>query len=303
MRAVLIGAVESTRIALRVLSAAADWTISALVTLPPELAARHSDYVDMAGDASAAGARLIHAADGNSPQVIAQIEAARPDLLVVIGWSQLCKQELMNTAPQGAIGYHPAPLPHLRGRGVIPWTILLEQPITAGTLFWIDKGVDSGPILAQRFFHVARDETAESLYARHLDVLEAMLGEVAPALAAGTAPRIAQDERYASWTAKRTPEDGRIDWQRPAAEIERLIRAVGRPYPGAFTTVGGERLVIWKAERWDGAERYAAAPGQVIVRQDGGFVVRCGDGQGVRVTEWQRPSGRPPLLHGRLGEG
>jgi methionyl-tRNA formyltransferase len=303
MRAVLILAVESTRIALRVLSAAADWTVSALVTLPPALADRHSDFVDLTDEAREAGARIIHAAEGNSPEMIAQVRAAEPDLLVVIGWSQLCRQELIDIAPQGAIGYHPAPLPHLRGRGVIPWTILLQQPITAGSLFWIDEGVDSGPILAQRFFHVAPDETAESLYARHMEVLEAMLKEVAPALAAGTAPRMPQDERYASWTAKRTPEDGRIDWHLPAADIERLIRAVGRPYPGAFTTAGGERLVIWKAKRWEGAERHAAAPGQVIVQQDGMFVVRCGDGQGLCATEWERPSGRPPRLHGRLGEG
>ena len=302
MRAVLIGAVESTRIALRVLSAAADWTISGLVTLPPALATRHSDFVDLGAQAEAAGAQLIHAADGNSADVLAQVRDARPDLLVVIGWSQLCRQELIATAPMGAIGYHPAPLPHLRGRGVIPWTILLEQPITAGSLFWIDEGVDSGPLLAQRFFHVAPDETAASLYARHMKVLEAMLAEVAPLLAAGTAPRIAQDERYASWTAKRTAEDGWIDWQRPAAEIERLVRAVGRPYPGAFTTAGGEKLVIWSAETMAGAGRHAAAPGQVIARQDGAFVVKCGDGQGLRVIDWERMSGRPPLLHARLGE-
>src|SRR3546814_5174240 len=69
----------------------------------------------------------------------------------------------------------PAPLPRLRGRGVIPWTILANEPITAGTLFWIDDGADSGPILEQAFFHVAPDETAASLYARHMRALGEMM--------------------------------------------------------------------------------------------------------------------------------
>ena len=76
------------------------------------------------------------------------------------------------------VGYHPAPLPRLRGRAVIPWTILLDEKITASSLFWIDEGVDSGPLLAQRFFHIAPDETAATLYARHMTALDAMLREV-----------------------------------------------------------------------------------------------------------------------------
>src|SRR3546814_4028654 len=98
----------------------------------------------------------------------------------------------------------PAPLPRLRGRGVIPWTILADEPITAGTLFWIDDGVDSGPILEQAFFHVAPDETAASLYARHMRALGEMMTRALAALATGSPPRLEQDERYASWAAKRT---------------------------------------------------------------------------------------------------
>src|SRR3546814_10841959 len=122
----------------------------------------------------------------------------------------------------------PAPLPRLRGRGVIPWTILADEPITAGTLFWIDDGVDSGPILEQAFFHVAPDETAASLYARHMRALGEMMPRALAALAPGSPPRLEQDERYASWAAKRTPEDGRLDWRQNAIDIDRLIRAAGR---------------------------------------------------------------------------
>src|SRR3546814_5778869 len=102
------------------------------------------------------------------------------------------------------------------------WTILADEPITAGTLFWIDDGVDSGPILEQAFFHVAPDETAASLYARHMRALGEMMPRALAALATGSPPRLEQDERYASWAAKRTPEDGRSEEH--TSELQSLMR-------------------------------------------------------------------------------
>src|SRR5262249_4096319 len=147
-------------------------------------------------------------------------------VVFVIGWSQICKPAFLEAAGGQVVGYHPAPLPQMRGRAALPWTILLGQRITASTLFWLDEGVDSGPILAQKFLHVAPDETATTLYARHLEAIEQIVREALPAIAGGAPPRLVQDERFASWTTKRTPEDGRIDWQLPAADVWRLIRAV-----------------------------------------------------------------------------
>src|SRR3546814_19688752 len=123
-------------------------------------------------------------------------------------------------------------------RGVIPWTILADEPITAGTLFWIDDGVDSGPILEQAFFHVAPDETAASLYARHMRALGEMMPRALAALATGSPPRLEQDEPYASWAATRPPADGRSDWRQNAIALARLIRATRRPYPGAWSSKG-----------------------------------------------------------------
>jgi methionyl-tRNA formyltransferase len=187
----------------------------------------------------------------------------------------------------------------LRGRGVIPWTILLDEPITAGTLFLIDEGTDSGAILAQHFFHVARDETAATLYAKHMAALTEMLPGLLSGLVAGTvAPRV-QDERYATWAARRRPEDGAIDWHEDAASIWRTVRACGDPYPGAWTMLGEERLVIAEAEPVDLGHHRAALIGQVVERSGEAFTVRCGDGRGLRVTAWR--GSRPPPIHIRLG--
>lgn len=298
MRAVIVGAVESTRITLEAVCAARGWEAAALVTLPPDLAGRHSDFADMSAETARAGCPVIHAANSNAPEILEQIAALRPDYTFVIGWSQICGAAFRAAAGGNVIGYHPAPLPRLRGRAVIPWTILLDEKITASSLFWIDNGVDSGPLLGQRYFHLAPDETAESLYARHMQALKALLDEMLPLLAQGNAPRIIQDERFATWATKRTPADGEIDWNRPAAEIDRLIRAVGRPYPGALTYSGSAQLTIWTASDWPDASRHAAIPGQVIIAAEDSFVVACSNGGALKITDWHGPR---PRTHSHLG--
>ena len=301
MRAILVGAVESTRVALHALAAAPAWTLAALVTLPPELSRRHSDFVDLGGEARAAGGELVHAANCNDAAILSRLRAMTPDVILVIGWSQLCGADFRAVAPLGVVGYHPAPLPRLRGRGVIPWTILLDEPITAGSLFRIDAGTDSGPILAQQFFHVAPDETAATLYDKHMRALAAMLPPLLDRIAAGDATGAEQDERYATWAARRRPEDAEIDWHDDVDTIARLVRACGEPYPGARTTVAAQRLTILAAASiHDGAHR-AALPGQVVARDAESFTVRTGDGHGLRVTRWQCDRDGPPPLHARLG--
>lgn len=301
MRATLVGAVESTEVALRALSHAEGWELAQVVTLESRLAGRHSDFVDLSGAAAAAGAELVAVAKANSPEVLDRMHAAEPDFLFVIGWSQICGPEMLAIPGQGTIGYHPAPLPRLRGRAAIPWTILLDEPITAGTLFWIDAGVDSGPIFDQEFFHLAPDETAGSLYERHMAALARMLERSLPGLAAGRARRDVQDERFATWSARRVAEDGLIDWRLAARDIDRLVRAVGRPYPGAFTSVGGEKLTVWRAAPSRHGGRHAAVAGQIVARdvENGGFTVACGGGEAVDILEWEGPAAMPPL-HARL---
>lgn len=301
MRALLIGAVESTRIAAQAIARAPGWTLAAIATLPPHLAHRHSDFVDLTGAAGAANAKLLRAPNINSDDFLAQMAALAPDITLVIGWSQLCGEAFRETARRRVLGYHPAALPRLRGRGVIPWTILLDEKITASTLFWIDEGTDSGPIVAQRYLHVAPDETAGSLYVRHMAALGDLLAETLPRLVAGECPGEPQDDSFATWAARRRPEDGRIDWNRSAAEVERLIRAVGRPYPGAFAGDGDLRVTIWSARRHEDTRRHHALPGQVIGRDGDSFVVRCGDGAALLVSDFSAPGGRPPALHSMVG--
>lgn len=303
MRAVIVGAVGSTAVAIEEVRNAPGWSLPLVVTLPDELRVRHSDFLDLAPLAEGAGAKLHRAANSNDAETVAAVRAARPDYIFVIGWSQMCRPEFLGICPGRAIGYHPAALPRLRGRAAIPWTILLDEPITAGSLFWLADGTDTGAILRQEFFHVARDETAQTLYDKHMSALRSMLSDALPELAGGVERRIPQDDRYVTWAAKRTPRDGLIDWRSSAEEINRLVRAVGRPYPGAFTDLAGRRLIIWSASSVSGADRYHARPGQIVACEGGLLTVQTGSGL-LAIHEWQAAEdAKPPRLHQLLGVG
>lgn len=300
MRVVLVGAVDSTVVALETLVRSGRAPVG-VVTLPPELASRHSDYRDIAALAKEEGARVVLASNVNAEASLAQIRSLAPDIAVVVGWSQLCGHEFRQASRLGALGFHPSALPRMRGRAVIPWTILCGEKETASTLFWLDEGTDSGDIAAQSSFAVDVQETAGSLYARHLENLARMLPDVMAEIESGRSARRPQDHAKATYCAKRAPEDGAIDWTQSSESILRLIRAVGEPYPGAFTLFNGSKVVVWKAEGIAEPDRFIGLPGQVQAHVDGGFVVCCGDGRSVLVRSWKGSA--LPRIHAKFDVG
>lgn len=299
-RAVVVGAVGSTEVVLDALASAEGWEVPLVVTLPLELSSRHSDFVDLASQAEGLGAEVLRTSKTNDPETLDAIRRAEPDYIFVVGWSQLCKSAFLGIRPRKVIGYHPAALPRLRGRAALPWTILLDEKITAGSLFWMEEGTDDGDLLAQSYFHLAPDETVSELYDKHMRALRAMLDESLPKLASGEEPRTVQDERYATWAAKRTARDGLIDWKGDAVSVDRLVRAVGKPYPGAFTHDRGQKLVIWSSTPVHGPSPYHAAPGQIVAREEGSLLIQCGSGL-LRADEWECEGDAAPRLHAILG--
>ena len=299
MKCILLGAVGSTELAARRIAAAQGWSLELVVTLPPEASGRHSDFVDLDHVAQEAGAQILHTKNANAPDCLAAMRDVDADFIFVIGWSQICGPEFMQLTPDRIIGYHPAALPRLRGRAPLAWTILLDEKITAGSLFWLGKGADDGDLIDQHYFHVASDETARTLYDGHQMALHIMLDRTLAKLASGYLPRQPQDERYATWATKRTAADGLIDWHRPAADIERLVRAVGEPYPGAFSYSGKDKVTIWQASLIDGEKLYHAGTGQIVLHHDSGFVVKTADHL-LKVDSWESESGKKPPLHSYL---
>lgn len=297
MKSVFVGAVEGSALALEALIAAGH-APSLVVTLPLERAGAHSDFADLGPIAARHGIALHRTAKSDSPGTIAAIRALAPDVILIIGWSQLVGAEFRALAPMGVLGFHPAALPKMRGRAVIPWHILTAQTQGGASLFWIDAGTDSGDIAAQALFEIDPDTiTARALYDRAVAEMVALLPPLMERLAAGERPARVQDDAQATICARRRPEDGRIDWTRPADEIARLIRAVGPPYPGALCASAKGALRVTAARLHPQPGRYIGLPGQVQEIRDGVLTVMCGDGNCLDLTEWDGPA---PSRHAML---
>ena len=261
----------------------------AIVTLPGPIDPDRSGQVEFASIAERYGAELIEAADANDLDVRRRLRAREPDLVFVVGWSQLVRDDFIRLAPGGVFGMHPTLLPRHRGRAPIPWAILSGLARTGVTLFEIvEATADSGAIVGQQEVEIDRDETATSLFDKiaraHVDLIR----EYVPKLIAGTAPRIAQDPRRASHWPKRVPADGIIDWDTRAPYLYDWVRAQTRPYPGAFTYLGDQRVVVWRARPVEGE----GPAGTVLEARAEGAVVACGEGA-LLLEEVEAPEPLP----------
>ncbi len=256
-------------------SAQAGAEIVAVVTLPGPVDPNRAGQCSFAEVAGRHGARLIETADVNDPAAIAALREERPELVFVVGWSQLLRGELLSLAPAGVFGMHPTLLPRHRGRAPIPWALLSGLARTGVTLFEIlDETADSGAIVGQVAVPIEPDETATTLYAKLSRAHVELIAEHVPRLIDGTAARLPQDPRRASAWPRRTPADGIIDWDTRAPYLYDWVRAQTRPYPGAFTYLGDEKLVVWSARAVEGS----GPAGTVVEERPEGAVVACGEG-------------------------
>lgn len=216
------------------------------ITLPDSAARAKSGRVYLDAFCEQRGIPLVKSPNVNDPAVIAAVQEHKLDWLFVIGWSQIVRAELLAAPTQGALGIHPTLLPQGRGRAAIPWAILKGLDRTGVTLFQLDAGVDTGPVVAQRELPLSGRSTATSLYARVQTAHRELIRDVWPRLADGTARPVPQDNATATEWPGRTPADGAIGASMTVAEVDRLVRATTRPYPGAFYNVpDGRRLRIW----------------------------------------------------------
>jgi methionyl-tRNA formyltransferase len=289
LRVAIVGAVGSTEVALRALAGCGQTPVL-LFTLPLEKQARHSDFVDLGPLAAELGVPVRRVDDVNGPEAVAALRSAEPDILLVIGWSRLCGAEFREVARLGTLGYHPTLLPKMRGRAALAWTILLGLDRTGGSLFWMDEGVDSGAIAAQEAFDLPSGTTLGELLHLQLEAIGRMIPPLFEQLAQGVRPAREQDHSQATYLAIRRPADGEIDWNESAESIERLVRAVSRPFPGAFSRLGEREVAIWSA-RVVHYPQWHAMIGQVFTYEDGTPVVRCGGGTELALTDYEfRPA-------------
>ena len=170
-------------------------------------------------------------------------------------------------------------LPKGRGRAPVAWTILKGER-AAVNLFFLTDEPDAGDIIVQREVEVLPDDYSEDLIHRTNLVLRDVVLELAPLIKSGKIPRTKQNHSKTTFYPKRTAADGLIEWSVSADEIYRLIRAAGRPYPGAFTWCGGRKLIVWRGRPAEPNEVSGhAQPGCIsAIDKDRGILVATGDG-------------------------
>jgi methionyl-tRNA formyltransferase len=214
------------------------------------------------------------------------LRAARPDVLVVAAYGALLPQEFLDLAPHGAVNIHASLLPRWRGAAPIQRAILAGDAETGISIMRMDAGLDTGPVLSRHSLAIAADDDAGSLHDKLAALGAQAIVETLAALAAGKAQTTPQPSEGATYARKIGREDARLDWSRPACELERVVRAM-RPSPGAGTTLDGEQLKVWRARVTEGS----GAPGAVLRATDA-IVVASGEGA-LAITELQRAGGKP----------
>ncbi|HVQ35682.1 MAG TPA: methionyl-tRNA formyltransferase [Candidatus Bathyarchaeia archaeon] len=258
-------------------------TVAAVFTLRPDLAASVSGAVPWEDITAEHGIPLHYVRNMNDPEPVATLRALAPDLVFCVGWTQLLKREVLEIPRLGCLGFHASLLPGYRGRAPINWAIIRGEVETGNTLMVLDDGVDTGDIVAQRRFPIDDADTCATLYEKVARSEDDMIREVMPLVRAGRLPRVPQDHARATVMPRRRPEDGVIDWTRTTREIHDWVRALTHPYPGAFTSLSGRRVFVWKASRW------RPGPG--------------GPADAAPRPGWWRAAHEPPMLLADTGDG
>ncbi|MBC7816595.1 MAG: formyl transferase [Planctomycetaceae bacterium] len=276
LRIVLAGSVGSSRLTLQALLRHRANVVGALELVPNDPTAI-SGFARLHDVAVGASVPCVGFQNINTPEIVAQVRDWQPDLLFVVGLSQLVKSDLLSVPKLACVGFHPTRLPRGRGRAPVAWLVLDGTP-GAANFFVMDAGTDSGPILVQEPFDVSPTDDAEQVTTSLEQAIVRALDRWLPKLLAGEWDPLPQDESLATYHGKRAPEDGWIDWTKSANEIHTLIRAAGRPHPGAYSYLKDRKLLAWRA-KLDKVTPFRGVIGRVLLTDpQRGSLVQTGDG-------------------------
>jgi methionyl-tRNA formyltransferase len=226
-----------------------------------------------------------------APEVRDEFLSLNADLAILAFVTQIVPQQVFSVPRLGSICFHPSLLPKYRGASAINWALIKGEAITGLTLFWVDPGIDTGPVLLQKEVKVDPDDTTGSLYFNKIFPLgiEA-IAEAVELIKTGNPPRVVQDESKATYDPPCRDEHAKIDWSKPAQEVYNLIRGCD-PQPGAHTTWEGKMVRIFDARLQNGAT--SAAAGQItgiggeeitVALSGGTLTVKRMRGEGAKIS-------------------
>ncbi|MFC1415020.1 methionyl-tRNA formyltransferase [Streptacidiphilus sp. N1-12] len=231
----------------------------------------------------------------DDPELLAALREAAPDIIVANNWRTVLPPEVFDLPPHGTLNVHDSLLPAYAGFSPLIWALINGEREVGLTAHRMNAELDAGDILLQRTVPVGPADTVTDLFHRTVDLIEPIVRESLDLIASGEARWIRQDRSRASFFHKRSVEDSRIDWNWPAEDLDRLVRAQSDPYPNAFTYHQGRRLRIIAAEVSRAC--YGGTPGRIFIREGDGVVVvagaeaRTGRLRGLSVTRVRTEDG------------
>lgn len=255
------------------------------VYLPPDISGKPNSFKERVQQS---GIVLYQPRRMRDPDVYPEYVKLKPDLNVMAFVTDIIPENILEFPRLGTIQYHPSLLPRHRGGSSINWAIIQGETKTGLTIFWPDKGLDTGPILLQKEVDIASDDTVGSLYFNKLFPMgvEALVESI-ELIKKGKAPRIPQDESKATYEGLCTEKDAIIHWSDPGATVYNLIRGTN-PQPGSTAAYTGKRFKIFDSELVKVLRN--SSPGEVVELNPSGFVVACRDG-GILIKRVQ-PAGQ-----------
>lgn len=221
------------------------------------------------------------------PAAQEELRALAPDLMVVVAYGLILPQVVLDIPRLGCINSHASLLPRWRGAAPIQRAVQAGDAESGVTVMQMEAGLDTGPMLLKVTTPITAGDTGGRLHDRLAQLGPQAVVQAIAGLAAGTLQGEVQDDALATYAHKLNKDEARIDWSRPADELERLVRAFN-PWPICHSTLDGQPLKVLAAETAEGRGQ----PGQILDASKDGLTVACGEGA-LRLTRLQLPGGKP----------
>lgn len=238
-------------------------------------------FGSVAGLARSRAIPFIAPADPNAPEVVDRVRALHPDFLFSFYYRLMLCPDFLGAAGRGAFNMHGSLLPKYRGRAPVNWAIIEGERETGATLHEMVAKPDAGRIVDQEAVPILLDDTAVDVFRKVTAAAETVLDRALPRLIAGTATLRPQALAAGSYYGGRRPEDGRIDWNKDAASVHNLVRAVAPPYPGAFCPLAGGTFRLLRT--LNSGERSPVTAQPALVARGAELYLRCRDGGVLKV--------------------